>query len=364
MQVLLWGALYHPHLGGEERYIARLATGLLAQGAQVEVVTNTLPGSPTTEVVDGVAVTRLPFPRSRQGDLAALREVRSGLRMVFERLRPDVVNLHTSGPSLAHLALHRSVVNVPLVVTFHGVYPSTRAVQSAVAAAVGGCAVAIATSSATRTSLDALCGSRLLPIDVHHPAVGSVNVGPVPLPRSGIVLGVGRHVPEKGWEHLLRAFEMVRLRAPAATLRLVGDGPDRQRLEALAAASLPSGVATFTGEIDDRELIVEMDAADVVVMPSVHEEGFGMVAIEAAARGRPVVASARGGLHEAVIDGVTGLLVAPADPRELATAIVTVLSDHRRADEFGSAGIRHSERFSAGKLARSTLASFERALLR
>ena len=97
----------------------------------------------------------------------------------------------------------------------------------------------------------------------------------------------------------------------------------------------------------------------VFVLPS-RSEGLGLVAVEAMAAGRPVVASCTGGLPEVVVDGETGLLVEPEDPVALARAIRMLLADPDRAARMGAAGRqRVRERFSAERMARETAALYE-----
>jgi glycosyltransferase involved in cell wall biosynthesis len=131
------------------------------------------------------------------------------------------------------------------------------------------------------------------------------------------VLFVGRLVPPKGADVLLRAMAI--LGGPAGQLTIVGDGPDRARLRALAHEL---GVAVEMPASPGRDGIAEaMRRAAVVVVPSTYPEPLGLVAIEAMASGAIVVASATGGLVESVIDGVTGFLVEPADAAALAATI-------------------------------------------
>jgi glycosyltransferase involved in cell wall biosynthesis len=129
---------------------------------------------------------------------------------------------------------------------------------------------------------------------------------------------------------------MVAEAMPSAQLLIAGEGSGLDELRTLAASFGPAeSRISFTGHRDDIAAITA--ALDVSVLPS-HREAQGLVIIEAMAAGRPVVASAVGGIPEMIQDGVTGLLVPPGDPAALARAIVRVLQDAKLAERLGRAG--------------------------
>jgi len=159
-----------------------------------------------------------------------------------------------------------------------------------------------------------------------------------------VVTCVSRLVRRKGQDMLIRAWPRVRARFPEAALLLVGDGPDRQRLEALVKRVAASGVH-FIGGVGGPELPAYYAACDVFAMPcrtrrgGLDVEGLGMVYLEAAACGRPVVAGTSGGAPEAVRDGMTGLVVGdPRSPASVAASIIELLDDRDRATAMGLAG--------------------------
>ena len=153
-----------------------------------------------------------------------------------------------------------------------------------------------------------------------------------------LVAYAGRLSPEKGVHVLLRAFAALAALRPDARLLLVGEGPERERLERLAAAAGITDRVIFTGLLTRAETEAVLDRAWVQVIPSLLEEPFGLALAEALMRGTTVVASASGGPAELVEDGVTGLLVAPGDAQELADAIAGLLGDRRRVELLGTAG--------------------------
>jgi glycosyltransferase involved in cell wall biosynthesis len=149
------------------------------------------------------------------------------------------------------------------------------------------------------------------------------------------LLCVGRLIPIKGHLVLLRALAQARLRVPELTLDVAGRGPLEPALKAYARELGVADAVRFLGFVSPVQRAVEGVA--IVVVPSLGE-GFGMVALEAMERGRPVIASAVGGLPEIVAHGETGFVVPSGDAEALADAIVELASDLERAEAMGRAG--------------------------
>ena len=364
MRILLWSALYWPNIGGEERYVQRLARGLQRLDCRVEVVTNSIEREVASEVVDGVIVSRLPIPASTHGDMDAIRAVRAGFGEIVKRLQPQLVNVHTSGPSLGHYERLRRAVPAPLVVTFHGVYPHAADQRGRISGALERGAGSIASSAATKASLINLDSIRGRNVTVALPAVDD-DASPLhPYPEGPPVLvGLGRMVPEKGWDTLLHAFVRLLEICPTCRLVLIGDGTHLESLQRLANDLGVFAFVRFTGLVSDDQARTFLDKSSVVIVPSIHDEGFGMVAIEASMRARPVVASNSGGLNEAVINNVTGLLVPAGDPIALAAAILSIVDDRAMAIRLGAAGRTYAETLSVDALATKTMTVFRQALL-
>jgi glycosyltransferase involved in cell wall biosynthesis len=153
-------------------------------------------------------------------------------------------------------------------------------------------------------------------------------------PDSPIVGVVARLEPEKGHPTLLEAWPAVIAAVPKAHLLIVGEGSQREALEAQVRALGIGRSVTFTGRRDDVPAVTA--ALDVAVLPS-YREAQGLSILEAMALSRPVVASAVGGIPEMIEHGRTGLLVPPREPAALAAAIVRLLTDHPYADTLAKA---------------------------
>lgn len=178
---------------------------------------------------------------------------------------------------------------------------------------------------------------------------------PPPPPAEPRLVAVGRLISIKGFDTLLRAFEIARPQVPGLELEIAGDGD----LDAELRRQAPAGV-TFLGHVSPVQPLFERNA--IAVVPS-RGEGFGMVALEAAERGRAAIVSNVGGLPEIVVSGETGLVV-PADSAEaLAEAIVLLARDPERVAAMGTAArARALGQFSAEEAA-DGVASVYRHLL-
>ena len=152
----------------------------------------------------------------------------------------------------------------------------------------------------------------------------------------------------KGHDMLMQALQILeRKYSLKACLSVVGDGDGRPRLEAMASQFRLDHRVEFRGRIGTEELIEAYRRCAVFAMPSrvdTHPrkvwtgEGFGIVYLEAAACGRPVIASTEGGAPEAIIPGKTGFLVDPRSPEAIADALAILLADPAEADKMGRAG--------------------------
>ena len=152
-------------------------------------------------------------------------------------------------------------------------------------------------------------------------------------------LFVGRVVPQKGFDLGLEAFAALRRAHPDARLVVAGDGVSRAALARQVGALGLEAAVDLVGWVDRDGVRRLMAAATMVVVPS-RFEPFGLVALEAGQARRPVVAFAVDGLVEAVDDGVTGLLVPPADVDALAAAMTRVAAEPGLARRLGDAGDR------------------------
>ena len=252
---------------------------------------------------------------------------------LFARETFDVIHVHEPlMPLLPWAAVMRATA--PVVGTFHVYreaghrwYAAARPLLQPIVSRLAG---RIAVSEPARRTAAAIFPGdyEVIPNGIDVRRFQTEGPRPSGLPPSGaIVLCVGRLEPRKGVAALIDAMPRVRERIGDVTLVIVGDGPDRDTLQARARAV--DAVVRFVSNVDDEELPAYYQAADVTCAPAIAGESFGIVLIEALAAGKPVVASRIDGYVAAVGESPCVKWVAPGDAVVLAHALTLLLEDRR-----------------------------------
>jgi glycosyltransferase involved in cell wall biosynthesis len=325
----------------------RLTAGLSRRGFEVSVLTGRDdPRLPRNDEWEGIPIHRLDLNAAlKSRDAVRLAALRHDAAELARELAPDLVHVPFA-PQAAFLALGARLDRLaPMLVTFHGWWPVFEEAGPTMARRVIQTADWVtACSDATLESVRAFEPSIASRSSLTPNGLDS-SAPPVEPPEDGspLVVGLGRLSPEKGFDVLLQAFAQLRGRAPDARLELAGRGMAEGSLLALARELGIADSVDFSGWVDAAHIPALLDRATVVAVPS-RLEGFGMTALEAALRARPVVATRVGGLPEVVEDGVTGMLVAVDSPGELATAIGALLGDRKRGMRLGQAGRERAQR--------------------
>ncbi len=178
------------------------------------------------------------------------------------------------------------------------------------------------------------------------------------------IVASARLVPWKNIDVLIKAMPGVLARVPDATLLIVGDGPERERLEALSAAPMLKGKVSFAGRMERKDLLTIIAESAVFALPSSYE-GFSHQLVEAFACGAAVVASRAGGNTELVADGKNGLLVEPGDVVGLSKALIRFLEEPAFAEACGREAAKGLAGFTVDtQIARTTEAVLGRPGLR
>jgi glycosyltransferase involved in cell wall biosynthesis len=276
-------------------------------------------------------------------------------------MRPDVVHLHDPHAVSAGMLARRLAGPRPLV--------GTRRVDFALRGLLsrrkyGACDRVIAVSEAIAAVLrrGGIASERVRVVyegvpDRPAQAGGQEALRELGIPADVPVVGnVAALTGHKDQATLLAAAARVVARLPEVRFLIVGEGELRGRLEALSRELGLERRCVFAGFRADLDRLIP---AFTVFCLSSHMEGLGTSLLDAMAFGVPVVATAAGGIPEAVTDGVTGRLVPPRDPDALAAALVEVLADPARRAAWGRAGRqRFEERFTADRMVEATLATY------
>lgn len=329
MNILLHCVYFPPEVGGLESHVYYLARALVRRGHRVDVVTSrSLPGVAREEEMEGIRVWRTWFPaRSPMGWLAhALGSI--------PRTRAVAAQAHVihaqAFPSVVPGAVARRSSGAPLVATFHTSHFLTRAARPAwrpilaalvrmpdYALAASGEIAAVAEALAPGTAVEAVING----VETTDFRRVSGSLPPANVPR----LVVPRRLfPKNGVEYFIRALPLIVDEMPVEAM-LIGDGPERERLEGLARRLGVRDRVTFLGKRTHAEMPGLLSSGDLAVIPSLME-ATSVAALEAMACELPVAASDVGGLPE-IVDASVGELFQPGDPEALARTVLRLLRE-------------------------------------
>jgi glycosyltransferase involved in cell wall biosynthesis len=346
MRILFWSETFWPRVGGVENLAARLLPELSDRGHEFAVVTwDHRVERPDLIWFKEIPVYRFPF-FSRQGEdrVGPMLQHRHFVTNLKREFCPHLVHINSYGRTIFVLLTTAGVHPAPTLLTLHQALPDQaigretslgKLVQTA--DWVTACSAAVL-RHARELAPEILPHSSLVLNALERPQIGRRPL-PFDPPR---ILFLGRLVPEKGVDWALTALPAVFRRFPNARFVVAGEGPDLQELKTKTKNLGLAARVEFLGPVPPESVSDLLNDATMVVMPS-RIEGFGLVALEAAMMGRPVVATRVGGLPEVVIDGQTGLLVEQNDSAAFAQAILRLLDDTEMARQFGDTAYRRAK---------------------
>lgn len=383
MKVWLVISSYLPNRGGLQTVTSQLAMELQKRGVNVSVLTQRYPRTLVeSENVDGIPVQRLFFLKPHLRDLwrgridlflaglffLPLTLARLLWRMMRER--PDVVNLHFVGAPAFFLLIARALLSFRFVVSLHGDdvegLPRRTAFERWVFRAILRRADAVTACSRYLLDRAITVESTITPKShVIYNGTDLSDLSPNSFPdregEQGVgLLSVGRMVPKKGFDILLRALSQDHHAGRRFKVCLIGDGPERGALEKLVRDLGLNEWVEFRGSQKHDEVIGAMASSCAVIVPS-RQEPFGLVALEAMAAGKPVIAARVGGLPE-VLNDADAILVPPDDPAALAHAIASLSARLEREPMFGARNRAIAARFSVARMTDMYLDVYRRAL--
>jgi glycosyltransferase involved in cell wall biosynthesis len=305
--------------------------------------------------------------------LRFLRAMRQTTAQLLAREKPVAVHIHWWIPGALATAGLIARRRVPYILTTHGSdvtlldkFPWLRPLGKRLFRRA---AAATAVSTYLREQLRQITGVEAVVLPMPYD-----DTKFVPAPRAEHtkprITCIGRFVERKGQRYLIEAAALLKSEGLAVAVRLVGDGPLRQELEALANRLAVADRIHWTGNIPHREIPAIIAASDVVVLPSVRDwkgevEGLGMVLVEASACARPVIGTRLAGILDAVADGQSGLLVEPNRADLLAAAIRRIVTDTAYSTRLGTYGAEFAVAgFSPKSQAEKLAGVIERSRLR
>lgn len=373
-RVFILAGEFPPFAGGISYAAAHLAEALARKGCAVTVFAPRYKDdSSGFDRQQSYRILRLPLMRLRYVRMLPMTPV---LLALAAKDRPDwVIAMRVTREGLPALAI-KEALGIPMLVFAHGLefmrfHPrslSWRFCRWLYDQADGIAAI----SDPTRQEL-LQRGVRADKINTVHLGISDQMLESV-LPLSHwnghsltgaqVLLTVGRLVGRKGVDKVIEALPIVLRYCPNALYIVVGDGRHRAALQQLAERLGVSDRVLFTGRVSDIRPFYH--TCDVFVMPAREgrkgdTEGLGLVYLEAAACGKPVIASLVGGVADAVVPNETALIVDPYDPQDIAHAIVRLLTDRELAHRLGQAGRKRVlQHFTYDRVAEKVLALMER----
>lgn len=382
--------------GGQNIYVRHVALGLARAGHGVDVLTRRDAAAvpPVAKMADGVRVLQVPAGPpcfvAKERLLEHMPAFAHAAGQLLHGARPDVIHANFFMSGLVGLELKQRF-GLPLVVTFHALGLVRREHQGSADAfpaaridierrLVRHADLLIAECPQDRADLIRLYGADDARIRTVPCGVDLSEFYPVSRPAARralglsddefVILQLGRLVPRKGIDNVIRALAKLPPELPARLLVVGGESaesderatPEIARLRGIARECGVAARVSFTGQRQRERLRDCYAAADVFVSTPWYEP-FGITPLEAMACGTPVIGSAVGGIQYSVVDGVTGYLVPPRDPEALAARLAHLHANPLLAATLGAAGIRRARgMFTWDRIARE-LADAYRAVL-
>lgn len=348
MRILYVTQSFPPQIGGVEVLSAQLLCALKNKGHQIAAVVSSLAQSEGSAGSDyrGIPVHRFRFRGVIENrDLKGIKAIALQLKAIKQEFQPDVVHLSSWGPTPFFHQLTRSAFPARTLVTLHETIDGPLARDGTASRLLTSADWIVAISRAVLSDLRRVLPETRDRSSLISNALEMPALSPVPLVMEPLrLLCIGRLVPEKGFDTAIGAMPSVLARFPTARLIIAGDGIARQDLEQRVRSLGISSAVEFCGWVEPGGIPELINGASIVVMPSRWREPFGLVALEAAQMGRPIVATRRGGIPEIVVDGETGLLVKEDDAIAMGGAIVSLAGNPAVATRMGKAARIHAER--------------------
>ena len=397
MRICMTHYAFYPTTGGVESHLLDLCKGLIKAGHEVHALVGTLKDRPAHEVIEGIEVYRTDLMNAEwirdekaRKEIAADEEdptlterIRQMYAEFIERHEIDVVhghNFHHFVPEHALALTQLWEEGVPNVLTVHEVWSEficedllSRAHWDTIITFCQHVTKGILEQAPHLDNLEVIYPG----IDVKQFSPDNVNdkwSDKLGLKGRPVVIHPARMLPWKGVVYSVRAMQFVRKQFPKAML-IVTDTEDiidwirelqgykEEVLQLVHSLGLSDSIVTQP--FPYLELPWVYNCCDVVIYPTIGEEPFGLVPVEAMACAKPTVVTPSGGMVESVVADQTGFFVDKRNPRQLADRIIQLLKDKNLAAEMGAKGRKRAvEVFSLERMTRDTIRVYEKAVAR
>ncbi len=341
MKVLYISAFFWPQIGGIETLSLKFLPSMQDRGYEFYVVTSLVTNdSRPIEKYKGIPIHRFPFLKAIADK--NIRLMHDGIQVMADiknTFKPDLIHLQMSAPIAFYHISTLQVEPSPTLLSLHTCFGKFSAGKDTLLGRT-------LRAADWTTMVSKAVQDDVIKVYPEISARSSIVYNGIEYPNHSLmplhiqrqyIIGIGRLINKKGFDILIDAFSLILEKFPHARLIIVGDGTERAFLEDQVKHLKIENAVRFLGKVHPQEIPELINKANIVVVPSRSPDPLPTVALEAGFLGRPVVASAMGGLKEIILDGETEFLIEGDDPHSFANAIQHLLSFPQNALRFGEA---------------------------
>ena len=360
MKLLILTNDFPPMSGGMAQYSYGIAKGLTELGEEIIVLVPQIKGDLEFDRKQKFKIIRMGVPRTYTGKIIVMFFY---LSYIFVRYRVKRILATTWSPCGFVAFLFSRLFKTPYFVSAHGldILEPQRSPKytKLMRRTLNGAVKILPNSNFTKSKLIefGISGKRIIVIpDGTDPIRFNPNIDSSEIKErfhlqdKKVILTVGRLMERKGHDMVIQSLPQVLERIPSIVYLIAGKGPEEKRLKKLVKDLDLEEKIIFAGFVSDENLPKYYSACNLFIMPSREMkeegdvEGFGIVYLEANACGKPVIGGRSGGVEDAIIDGVTGLLVDPSSKGEISQSLIRLLKDEKLVIQLGKNGRKRVER--------------------
>lgn len=356
MRVAIFASAFYPAVGGVEECCRQLAKCLISKGHPTIIITERWPRNlPEYELYEGIPVYRVPFRtpstnlKSRISYPLTHLIIKNRVKRIIEQFKPGLLHIQCIGGNAFYARLAKKSLDIPLFVTTQGdlslydggLYLGSPFMDKELPKVIRAGDYLTACSDHTLQEMINKMGGVQCPNQPIHNGISTKEFStatPHSHPRP-YILGLGRHIPKKGFDVLLRAFAQANI--PDHDLILAGSGEEETSLKQLTKELGITDRVHFFGMANRQQAMALFKGCEFYVLPS-RKEPQGIVLLEAMISQKAVIATNVGGIPEVLIDGETGILVPSEDPTALAAAMKKMATDQETRERMATKGYQRS----------------------